>query len=212
MVYFYMNKFLWQESVLNIFFFLFLLSAKNEKNAHNQARINAIFYKPLIIFTVLHICSPEEEIHYVKINCTQKLLFININFLTLQLLATETKNLPQANTETWTSSRIESFKQSLSTKGFLRSQKPYTPPADVETKLRKIVETTFHKELAWDTELQDAIIRFQLFSSCFKEFQHGIPNSMLHTFETLGNGSYNCTPSAKDYKFICWHFFRHNFE
>lgn len=36
-----------------------------------------------------------------------------------------------------------------------------------------------------NTRLDDINKRFAVFNACFKEFQHSIPNSLLHTIETL---------------------------
>lgn len=66
---------------------------------------------------------------------------------------------------------------------FLRSQKEYIPPNDIHNKLNGIFTTCLGS-----TELSsniDSKKKFELLSSCFKEFNHGVPNSLLHTINTL---------------------------
>lgn len=36
------------------------------------------------------------------------------------------------------------------------------------------------------TELSDSRIKYDLLTKAFEEFQHGIPNSMLHMMTTVG--------------------------
>uniref|UniRef100_A0A1Y1MDP8 Large ribosomal subunit protein mL50 n=1 Tax=Photinus pyralis TaxID=7054 RepID=A0A1Y1MDP8_PHOPY len=82
--------------------------------------------------------------------------------------------------------KIVSSAESLAAKGFLRPQKEYTPPEDVKSKL----EAIFHSVLGTkegQTRLDNLSLRFQVLNTCYKEFQHGIPNSLLHTIETTSD-------------------------
>ncbi|XP_018318979.1 39S ribosomal protein L50, mitochondrial [Agrilus planipennis] len=80
--------------------------------------------------------------------------------------------------------KIDSSAESLAAKGFLRSQKEYQPPEDLESKLEKIFQGALgSSDLKY--KLNDLNKRFTVLNSCFLEFQHSIPNSMLHQIETL---------------------------
>lgn len=51
------------------------------------------------------------------------------------------------------------------------------------------LDKIFEKEglkLANETRLDEPIVRFKLFAACSEEFNHKIPNSILHTLETVG--------------------------
>lgn len=67
---------------------------------------------------------------------------------------------------------------------FLRAQKEYTPPAEVKSQLEaiysQVLGTTDGK-----TRISDFKTRFELFCACESKFQHKIPNSLLHTIETV---------------------------
>ncbi|KAK5641735.1 hypothetical protein RI129_010282 [Pyrocoelia pectoralis] len=82
--------------------------------------------------------------------------------------------------------KIESSAKSLAAKGFLRPQKEYIPPADVKTKLNNIFNSILGTKDE-ETRLDDLTVRFQVFDACYKELQHGIPNSLLYTIETIGD-------------------------
>ncbi|KAF4514019.1 UNVERIFIED_CONTAM: hypothetical protein B566_EDAN018664 [Ephemera danica] len=105
--------------------------------------------------------------------------------LTLQHMAT--KSPAKSNNSLPASQSLNSFELSLSQRGFLRAQKSYTPAADVEARLQGIVTSIFTSTQNWDTKITDPTLRFQLLKTCFKEFQHSIPNSMLYAIETIGD-------------------------
>lgn len=82
--------------------------------------------------------------------------------------------------------KIESTTISLAARGFLRSQKAYEPPQNTSERIDKICETqaiSAHD----DTKLEDLVNRFKLFVACETEFNHFIPNSLLHTIECVGD-------------------------
>ncbi|KAK9512987.1 hypothetical protein O3M35_001283 [Rhynocoris fuscipes] len=73
--------------------------------------------------------------------------------------------------------KLKSTQDSVASKGFLRCQKSYQPPEDVENTLRNIVSTilgTVPFESVSETQ------RYQVLNSCYKEFKHSVPNSILH--------------------------------
>ncbi|XP_030745218.1 39S ribosomal protein L50, mitochondrial isoform X2 [Sitophilus oryzae] len=74
--------------------------------------------------------------------------------------------------------------ESLATKGFLRPQKEYVPPADVNKTLSVIFQEVLGTEQL-DTKVVDLNDRFKLFATCFSQIGHSIPNSLLHQIETL---------------------------
>lgn len=67
---------------------------------------------------------------------------------------------------------------------FLRPQRDYTPPEDLEIKLKGILERTLGS-VDDSTQIQDLNERYQVFNACYEEFQHGIPNSLLFSIETV---------------------------
>ncbi|CAH1098512.1 unnamed protein product [Psylliodes chrysocephalus] len=82
--------------------------------------------------------------------------------------------------------KIDSTAQSLASKGFLRPQKEYIPPQDVDSKLsnifKSVVGTTDDSAI-----ISDLNQRFSLFLQCEKQLNHSIPNSLLHIMKTLGD-------------------------
>ncbi|XP_056640710.1 uncharacterized protein LOC130447748 [Diorhabda sublineata] len=82
--------------------------------------------------------------------------------------------------------KINSTAQSLSSKGFLRPQKEYIPPKDVDSKLeyvfKSVIGSTEDNKLV--TDLNE---RFNLFLKCEEALGHGVPNSLLHHMKTLGD-------------------------
>lgn len=73
---------------------------------------------------------------------------------------------------------IASDCESLAAKGFLRSQKPYTPAPDVEEKVDKVCKEILGSSYDLDTPLpQDT--KFHLLNICFKKIGYSIPNSLL---------------------------------
>lgn len=74
---------------------------------------------------------------------------------------------------------------------FLRFQKGYDPPPTAIEKFLSLVRTLI-PQLAKtpDTEiveykLSDPLIKYNLLSQAHKEFQHAVPNSMLHYIVTI---------------------------
>ncbi|XP_060523417.1 large ribosomal subunit protein mL50 [Cylas formicarius] len=80
--------------------------------------------------------------------------------------------------------KIDSSAESLAAKGFLRPQKEYIPPPDVEERLKEIFESVVGTSQGGYkvTNLND---KFKLFTKCIEKFDHHVPNSLLHQIETL---------------------------
>ena len=81
-------------------------------------------------------------------------------------------------------STLESVAKSLRDRSYLRPHKPYTPPEDVDQKLNSIFENQLGSTSA---KLSDGRTKFKVLNACFKEFNHGVPNSRLHEILTTGN-------------------------
>ncbi|XP_071521077.1 uncharacterized protein mRpL50 isoform X1 [Panulirus ornatus] len=74
---------------------------------------------------------------------------------------------------------------SLAARGYLRSQKPYDPPEDVENQvlefcLKLLKSTDLH------TPFKDQDTKFHLLMQCSKAFRHSVPNSLLHKINNVG--------------------------
>ncbi|XP_072397238.1 large ribosomal subunit protein mL50 [Diabrotica undecimpunctata] len=80
--------------------------------------------------------------------------------------------------------KIDSTAQSLASKGFLRQQRDYFPPADVDSKLEAIFQAVVGSTDI-STELTDLNQKFNLFTQCEQQLGHSIPNSLLHHMKTL---------------------------
>lgn len=68
----------------------------------------------------------------------------------------------------------------------MRPQKQYAPPEDVQQQLNAIF-TQILGTADVSVRVTDLQQRFQLFCACENKLQHKIPNSLLHTIETLGD-------------------------
>ncbi|XP_071521079.1 uncharacterized protein mRpL50 isoform X2 [Panulirus ornatus] len=73
---------------------------------------------------------------------------------------------------------------SLAARGYLRSQKPYDPPEDVENQvlefcLKLLKSTDLH------TPFKDQDTKFHLLMQCSKAFRHSVPNSLLHKINNV---------------------------
>lgn len=77
---------------------------------------------------------------------------------------------------------IDSVSESLRSKGYLRSHKPYSPPEDAERRLNVV----FEEHLGTGSTLSNGRVKFKVLADCFKEFNHSVPNSLLHAIQTKG--------------------------
>ncbi|XP_045478355.1 39S ribosomal protein L50, mitochondrial [Harmonia axyridis] len=76
---------------------------------------------------------------------------------------------------------INSTAKSLAAKGFLRPQKDYTPPKDVDASLNEIFKTV----LGENVEISSISQKTDVLKACYSKFQHCVPNSLLRTVQTL---------------------------
>ncbi|GLV46749.1 mitochondrial ribosomal protein L50 [Carabus blaptoides fortunei] len=82
--------------------------------------------------------------------------------------------------------KIDSTAKSLAAKGFLRAQKAYTPPEDTLPRLKTICQNVLGSD-SGTIPVTDMKKKFELLTACNNEFNHYIPNSLLHTIETVND-------------------------
>ncbi|XP_041977001.1 39S ribosomal protein L50, mitochondrial [Aricia agestis] len=80
--------------------------------------------------------------------------------------------------------KLQSAAESLASRGFLRPNKPWDPPADIE---KQIDEICSKNGLRSDSEFESLEKKFVVLKLCFEETGHSVPNSLLHTIETVGD-------------------------
>ncbi|XP_973709.2 uncharacterized protein mRpL50 [Tribolium castaneum] len=82
--------------------------------------------------------------------------------------------------------KIYAAQQSLAAKGFLRPYEAYTPPEDANERLDHIFREVMG---ATDggTRIGSLAQKFDLCAACAKEFNRAIPNSVLHSVQTLND-------------------------
>ncbi|KAG8224147.1 hypothetical protein J437_LFUL005481 [Ladona fulva] len=97
-----------------------------------------------------------------------------------KFISSQTKDLPAI-------SRLKDTEASIASKGFLRAQKAYDPPEDVTSRLNSIIESVFGNSLDFNAKLENPTQKFKFLEACSYEFSHSVPNSLLHTMETLGD-------------------------
>ena len=68
---------------------------------------------------------------------------------------------------------------------FLRAQKAYDPPENVESRIKEIAEKILGANVSDSTKIADQKQRYALFMECNLEFDHALPNSLLHTITNL---------------------------
>lgn len=69
---------------------------------------------------------------------------------------------------------------------FLRAKKAYTPPEDTLPRLKTICQNVFGSD-SGTVPVTDMKKKFELLTACHKEFDHYIPNSLLHAIETVND-------------------------
>ncbi|XP_059087916.1 uncharacterized protein LOC131884227 isoform X2 [Tigriopus californicus] len=106
-----------------------------------------------------------------------------------------TRNLVPEKFKSYDSSteKLMSFERqlgSLAQRGFLRAFKPYQPPEDVEERFMSVcadVVPGFEPGQSQDIShiALDLPLKAKVLSALEREFQHKVPNSMIHTMTTL---------------------------
>lgn len=67
----------------------------------------------------------------------------------------------------------------------MRSVKPYDPPPNIEDMVLKICANN-GVDIKSETLFEGLDTKFAVLNTCFQETGHGVPNSLLHTIETVG--------------------------
>ncbi|CAK1545072.1 unnamed protein product [Leptosia nina] len=78
--------------------------------------------------------------------------------------------------------KLQAAAESLASRGFLRPNKPWDPPVDIEEKILKICVSN---GLNTNSEFDSLALKFSVLNSCYEETGHSVPNSLLHTIETV---------------------------
>ncbi|CAG5051050.1 unnamed protein product [Parnassius apollo] len=78
--------------------------------------------------------------------------------------------------------KLQAAAESLAARGFLRPNKPWEPPANINETILKICSD---HGLNLDSYFESLEVKFKVLKACFEETGHGIPNSLLHTIECV---------------------------
>ncbi|XP_063378488.1 large ribosomal subunit protein mL50 [Cydia fagiglandana] len=80
------------------------------------------------------------------------------------------------------SKKLQAAAESLAARGFLRPNKPWDPPSDIEP---TVLEICTENGLSMDAEFMSLKVKFTVLNACFQETGHSVPNSLLHSIETV---------------------------
>ncbi|XP_050433797.1 uncharacterized protein LOC126841388 [Adelges cooleyi] len=81
-------------------------------------------------------------------------------------------------------SQIQSNTSAIASRGFLRPLKEYDPPIDIRDTIKKLAESTINQtNLSYKLDTNEKI---SLLKKCEQMVDHRVPNSLLHTVNTLG--------------------------
>ncbi|XP_034840187.1 large ribosomal subunit protein mL50 [Maniola hyperantus] len=81
-----------------------------------------------------------------------------------------------------TDKKLQAAAESLACRGFLRPNKAWDPPVDINETIVKICSENGLKD---DSELDSLEVKYTVLKACFDETGHSVPNSLLHTIETV---------------------------
>ncbi|XP_015371157.1 PREDICTED: uncharacterized protein LOC107166851 isoform X2 [Diuraphis noxia] len=82
-------------------------------------------------------------------------------------------------------SKFEGNAKAIASRGFLRPLKEYDPPLDIRNSIIKIANNTVNQTKASYSLSKNEKIR--LLKKCEEVVDHQVPNSLLHTMNTLGD-------------------------
>uniref|UniRef100_A0A1B0DDT5 Large ribosomal subunit protein mL50 n=1 Tax=Phlebotomus papatasi TaxID=29031 RepID=A0A1B0DDT5_PHLPP len=96
---------------------------------------------------------------------------------------TYSKKKKKSTTKTGGQQQLQSVAQSLASRGFLRSNQPYTPPPNVASQIQEMSsEAGYGSPSAIFPTLND---KFSFLEECRKKFNYSVPNSLLHELSTV---------------------------
>ncbi|XP_045490872.1 39S ribosomal protein L50, mitochondrial [Colias croceus] len=78
--------------------------------------------------------------------------------------------------------KLQAAAESLASRGFLRPNKPWDPPTNIQETVLKICTSSGLKD---DSEFESLEVKFNVLKACYEETGHSVPNSLLHTIETV---------------------------
>ncbi|OWR52505.1 hypothetical protein KGM_209594 [Danaus plexippus plexippus] len=78
--------------------------------------------------------------------------------------------------------KFQAEAESLAARGFLRPNKPWDPPVDINTTILKICSENGLNEQSTFDSLE---IKYSVLKACFDQTGHSVPNSLLHTIENV---------------------------
>ncbi|KOB78972.1 Uncharacterized protein OBRU01_01431 [Operophtera brumata] len=88
--------------------------------------------------------------------------------------------------------KLQAAAESLASRGFLRPSKPWDPPASIENTITQICADNGLKS---DSEIETLDVKFAVLKACYEETGHSVPNSLMHTIETVDDlKSFYMTP------------------
>ncbi|XP_028041452.1 39S ribosomal protein L50, mitochondrial [Bombyx mandarina] len=78
--------------------------------------------------------------------------------------------------------KVQAAAESLAARGFLRPTKSWDPPTNINETILKICATC---GLNGNSEFEALDTKFTVLKACYEETGHSVPNSLLHTIETV---------------------------
>lgn len=82
---------------------------------------------------------------------------------------------------------------------FLRPSKEYDPPIDIKNSIKKIANNIVNQTN--ESYTLDSNEKIRLLKKCEEVVDHKVPNSLLHTMNTLGKLNYLLSPNNCIYLF-----------
>ncbi|RXG62045.1 39S ribosomal protein L50, mitochondrial [Armadillidium vulgare] len=104
------------------------------------------------------------------------LVYVQQNF------STESSNIDDDDYKLAPNKKFDSICQSLNHRGYLRAQKPYTPPVNASSLITEICKKY---NVEKNGTLSDREIKFNVLKECAKEFDHTVPNYLLHKISSV---------------------------
>uniref|UniRef100_A0A2A4ITU9 Large ribosomal subunit protein mL50 n=1 Tax=Heliothis virescens TaxID=7102 RepID=A0A2A4ITU9_HELVI len=80
--------------------------------------------------------------------------------------------------------KFQAAAESLSARGFLRPTKPWDPPANIDETITKICSSN---GLNNNAQFDGLETKFAVLKACFEETGYDVPNSLLHTIESVAD-------------------------
>ncbi|XP_068629977.1 large ribosomal subunit protein mL50 [Battus philenor] len=78
--------------------------------------------------------------------------------------------------------KLQAAAESLAARGFLRPNKPWDPPVNINETILKICTDNGLKP---NSEFETLDVKFKVLKACFEKTGHSVPNSLLHTIENV---------------------------